>query len=345
VLAFDVDLPGARYNTDAIKTAFFQQLMERLQALPGARAVGGISSLPLSGGENMGDFVIEGESPAGPGPKPNAERRWVTPGYFAAMGITIQQGRVFTAQDAVGQSSVVAINETLAKQFFQTRAALGSLIQVNGAWRTVVGVVSDVKSASLEGAPRFQVYLPHAQESWRPLTVVLHTEGNPLALAGAVRGELKQLDALLPPAKMRTMEQVMSNATSARRFNLLLLTFFAGAALLLTMIGIYGVVAFLAGQRSREIGIRMALGAQRCNVLQLILQQGMKPVGAGCGIGLLGSLAASRLIASQLYGISAWDPVTLASIVMILIIAALLACWLPARRATQVDPMVALRQD
>ena len=214
-----------------------------------------------------------------------------------------------------------------------------------GAWRTVVGVVSDVKSSSLESDVRPQVYLPHAQDPWPPMTVVLHTDGNPLALASAVRSELKALDAFLPAAKMRTMEQVVFSATGARRFNMALLAFFAITALLLTMMGIYGVVAFLVGRRTREIGIRMALGAQSPDVLRLVLQQGMKPVAFGSVAGLAGSLAASRLVASQLYGVSSTDPLTLASIIVLLATAALLACWLPARRAARVDPMEALRYE
>jgi putative ABC transport system permease protein len=177
------------------------------------------------------------------------------------------------------------------------------------------------------------------------MTVVLHTEGIPLVLASAVRAEVKAMDGQLPVVKMRTMEQVLSEATDARRFNMALLVFFAGAALLLTMMGIYGVVAFLVGRRSREIGIRMALGAQRSDVLRLVLQQGMKPVALGSGAGLIGSLAASRLIASQLFGVSSTDPLTLTSIVALLGIAALFACWLPARRAARVDPMEALRYE
>ena len=177
------------------------------------------------------------------------------------------------------------------------------------------------------------------------MTVVLHTDENPLALASAVRSELKALDALLPASKMRTMQQVLSNATGARRFNMALLVFFAVAALLLTMMGIYGVVAFLAGRRSREIGIRMALGARRGDVLWLVLQQGMKPVAFGSIAGLAGSLAASRLVASQLYGVSWWDPLTLASIFVLSGIAALLASWIPARRAARVDPAMALRTE
>ena len=177
------------------------------------------------------------------------------------------------------------------------------------------------------------------------MTVVLHTEGNPLALTSAVRSEMKAIDAFLPVAKVRTMKQVVSNATSARRFNMALLAFFATAALLLTMIGIYGLVAFLVKRRVREIGIRMALGAQRRDVLQLVLHQGMKPVALGSIAGLAACFLTSRLVASQLYGISPSDPLTLASIIGLLIFAALLACYLPARSATRLEPMEALRYE
>ena len=336
VLAFDVNGRPA---------AFFEQLTARLEALPGVRAVGAISYLPLDGGENMGRFEVEGDPPASPGSEPKAERRWVTPGYFATMGIPIRRGRVFTSRDTAGQPSVVVINETLAKQFFGARDPLGHRLKVQGAWRTIVGVVSDVKSASLESNVRPQVYRPHAQDPWPAMTVVLHTEGNPLALTSAVRSEVKAIDAFLPVAKVRTMKQVVSNATSARRFNMVLLVFFATAALLLTMIGIYGLVAFLVERRVREIGIRMALGAQRRDVLQLVLHQGMKPVTLGVIVGLAACLVTSRLVASQLYGISSWDPLTLASIILFLAIAASLACYLPARHAARLDPMEALRYE
>jgi putative ABC transport system permease protein len=240
---------------------------------------------------------------------------------------------------------VVVINEMLAKQFLGGREALGHRLSIAGAWRRVVGVVSDVKSASLESTVRPQIYLPYAQDPWPPMTVALHTDANPLALASAVRAELKQLDPLVPAARMRTMEQVFSNATAARRFSTALLTSFAFVALLLTTLGIYGVVTFLAGRRVREIGVRMALGAQPWDVLRLILRQGMKPVVFGSLGGLAGSLAASRLVSSQLYGVSAFDPITLAFILGLLLGAAFLACWLPAQRAANVDPMVALRDE
>jgi putative ABC transport system permease protein len=345
VLAFDVGLPSSRYGNDASQIRFFQQLIERLEALPGARSSGAISYLPLGGGENMGRFTIEGEEPPSPGKEPFAERRWVTPGYFATMGIPVRRGRVFTPRDSADQPKVVVINETLAKQFFNARDPIGQRLKAGGAVRTIVGVVSDVRSSSLESEVRPQFYVPNAQWGWGAMTIVLHTEGDPIALASAARRELKALDPLIPAANLRTMQQVVSSASSARRFNMALLAFFAFVALLLTMMGIYGVVAFLVGRRVREIGVRMALGAQRGEVLRMILSQGMKPILCGSTVGIIGSLASARLLRSQLFGISPFDPLTLGIILLLLFTAGLLACWLPARSASKVDPMVALRYE
>jgi putative ABC transport system permease protein len=345
VLAFDVGLPSARYGNDASQIRFFQQLTERLESLPGARASAAISYLPLGGGENMGRFTIEGEVPPSPANEPFAERRWVTPGYFAAMGIPIRRGRVFTPRDSADQPKVVVINETLAKQFFSGRDPVGERLKAGGAVRTIVGVVSDVRSSSLESEIRPQFYVPNAQWGWGAMTIVLHTEGDPLALASAARGELKALDPLVPAANLRSMQQVVSSASSARRFNMALLVFFALVALLLTMMGIYGVVAFLVGRRAREIGVRLALGAQRGEVIRMVLRQGMKPILFGSAVGIIGSLATARLLQSQLFGVSPFDPLTLGIIFMLLFTAGLLACWVPARRAAKVDPMVALRYE
>jgi predicted permease len=319
-------------------------VITRLESIAGVRGAGAISYLPLSGGENMGSFVIDGAPQVIPGSEPAAERRWVTPGYFATMSIPLRRGRVFQLTDTDDHPQVVVINETLAR-FFGERDPVGQRIRVGGAWRTVVGVVSDVKSGSLEAEIRPQLYLPHAQWAWGGMTVVAQTEGDPLAYVQAARNELKALDQLLPAAKVRTMSQVVSDASSARRFNTALLMFFAVAALLLTALGIYGVVAFVVGRRRREIGVRMALGARPRDALRLVLRQGMKPVAIGCVAGLAGSLAVSRLVASQLYGISPADPLTLGGAMALLLAAALLACWLPARRAARVDPMEALRTE
>jgi putative ABC transport system permease protein len=345
VLVFDLQLPLTRYVSEASQMMAFQQLTSRLDALSGVRAAGAISYLPLGGGENVGRFVVEGAPPVTPGQEPRAQRRLVTPGYFAAMGIPIRRGRVFTPQDTLEQPRVVVINDTLARQSFGSRDPLGQRLTAGGRSRTVVGVVADVRSSSLERDVMAQLYIPHGQWAWSGMTVVVHTDGPPLALVSAVRGEVKALDAQLPIANIRTMDQVVSKASSVRRFNMALLAFFAGTALLLTMMGIYGVVAFLVSRRTREIGIRMALGARRGDILRLVLRQGMQPVALGAVAGLLASLAASRLVAGQLYGVTASDPVTLVSIVAILAAAALLACWLPARRAAKVHPLEALRCD
>jgi putative ABC transport system permease protein len=343
VLAFDVQLPGSRYSTESVQVGFFDQFIRHLDALPGVRAAGAISYLPLDGGENMGSFEVDGE-PTSLGNEPKAERRWVTPGYFAAMGIAIQQGRVFGLTDGADQPQVAVINEALAK-FFGARGPVGQRLKAGGAWRTVVGVVANVKSGSLESEVRPQLYVPLAQWPWPAMTIVVRTENDPLMLVSAARNELKALDALVPAAKFRTLRQVVFLASNVRRFNTALLVFFAAAALLLTMIGIYGVVAFLVGRRTQEIGIRMALGAQRRDVLELILQQGMKPVILGVVAGLALGLLASRLLASQLYGVSASDPVTLAWAIAVLFATALMACLLPASRAIRVDPMTALRRE
>jgi len=345
VLAFDVGLPMTRYGDDASQIRFFQQLTERLAKLPTVRAAGAISFLPLGGGENMGSFTVEGEPAVSPGNEPGAERRWVTPGYFATMGIPVRRGRVFTAMDSAEQPKVVVINETLARGFFRDRDPVGQRLKAGGAWRTIVGVVSDVKSSSLESEVRPQVYIPNAQWAWGGMTMVVKTERDPLDLAPAARRELKALDSLVPAAKIRTMKQVVSSASSARRFDMSLLVFFAVTALCLTLMGIYGLVSFLVGRRRREIGVRMALGAQRGNVLALVLQQGMKPVGFGVIAGFALSVAASRLVSSQLYGVSSVDVITVASIMVLLPATALTACWFPARQASLVDPMVALRYE
>jgi len=343
VLAFDLQLSGVRYGAEPQQVAFFDQLLARLQQIPGVRATGAISYLPLGGGENMGGIEFEGEAPPAPGQGHGAERRWVTPGYFAAMGIPLHRGRVFQVTDNAAQPRVVVINQTLAKAF--PGDPIGQRLKVGGAWRTVIGIVSDVKSGSLEAEIRPQTYIPNAQWSWSGMTLVLQTEGNPFAYVQAVRNEVKALDSTLPLAKIRTLKQVVSSASSGRRFNTAVLVSFALAALLLTLIGIYGIVAFLVGCRRREIGTRMALGAQRGDVLRLVLQQGMKPVCIGSIAGLAGSLVTARLIAAQLYGVLFRDTITLTGTLALVLAAALLACWLPARRAANAEPMRALRTE
>lgn len=341
VLAFEFSSPPAQEG----EGPFLPRLEERLAALPGVEAVGAISYLPLSGGLNNGRFVVEGQPAVDAALQPRAERRWVTPGYFAAMGVPIRRGRVFTPRDTVDQPPVIVINDTLANRFLTGRNPLGARLLVGGRWRAVAGVVSDVKSASLEAATTPQVYLPHAQDPWPPMTVAVKAASDPRGLAGPVRATLQSLSPQARLARMRTMQQLVAQATGARRLNVAVLGFFAGAALLLSAIGIYGVVAFVVGRRSREIAVRLTMGAGRGDVLRLILGQGLTPVGLGALAGLAASLAASRLVAHELYEVSPADPLTVAAIVAVVGIVALIASWLPARCATRVDPADALRQD
>jgi putative ABC transport system permease protein len=350
VLTFDLSLVSSRYADDARRAAFYQTLFARLAALPEVRGAGAISYLPLGGGGNWGSFDIEG-APDAPGRGYRTERRAVTPGYFAALNISLQRGRDFTPEDDQSSLPVVVINETLARRYFGDADPIGRRLRpgrnnLNNRWRTIVGVVRDVKSDTLEAETMEQTYFPLTQwANSETMSVVAQVEGDPLALVSAVRAETKALDPSLPLANVRTLAQVRSAATSARRFNVILLGLFAGTALLLTVVGLYGVITYLVGRRVREIGIRLALGADQAAILRLILMQGMKPVIVGGAIGLLAALALTRWIQSLLFSVSANDPLTFASVALLLTLVALLACWIPARRAAKVDPLIALKHE
>ena len=346
-LCFEVQLPDAGYPTDARKVAGFQRLLAGLQASPGVRAAGAISYLPLGGGDNLGSFTVEGTPRPRPGEEPSSERRTVTAGYFAAMSIPVRRGRAFLETDAADHPLVAVINETMAREFFGPADPVGKRFKLgsdgSGPWRTVVGVVADVKSSSLEAEIRPQLYLPHGQWPWASMTIIVRTKGDPATLGGAVRAELKRLDPALPAARMRWLREVVSQASAPRRFQMALMVFFAATALLLAAVGIYGLVAYLTQRRAHEMGVRLALGATRSEILRLVVGQGMRPVALGSMCGLAGSLAAARLVAKELYGTAAFDPLTLGGMVALLFLVALVACWLPARRAAASDPMQALR--
>jgi putative ABC transport system permease protein len=277
------------------------------------------------------------------------EDRVITPGYFDAMGVSLVSGRDLDAADGAGKPLVAVVNETLARQFFPEGDAVGKRIKRildDNEWRTIVGVVRDVRGFALEVQARPQVYHPHAQEPWSEMAIVLRADASALpSLRSAVQREFKQLDAALPVANFRTMEQLVTNAVARPRFSTLLLGLFALTALLLTVVGLYGVVAYGVNQRTREIGIRLALGAQQANVLALVIRQGMQPAIVGLGIGLIGAFALMRLLASQLYEVKATDPLTFVMVALGLLLIAFAACYVPARRATRIDPMAALRYE
>jgi len=351
VATFEVSLPWARYPDYGRRTQFVEQACARLSSLPGARAVGAISSLPLSGNEWMEYIAIEGVEPAPRGKEPLAENRAVTPGYFEAMGVSLISGRNFDATDGAGKPPVAIINEAMARQLFPAGDAVGKrikrVLEGDQDWRTIVGVVRDVRGFALEAQARLQLYHPYAEAPfYEMMAMVVRADAAALpSLRGAIRQEFNQLDAAQPIANFRTMPELVAKAVARPRFISLLLGLFAAAALMLTVVGLYGVVAYGVNQRTREIGVRVALGAQRQDVLALVIGQGMRPAFVGVGIGMVSAFALMRLLNNQLYEIKPTDPATFSIVALGLLFVSLAACYLPARRATKVDPLTALRHD
>jgi len=349
VAVFDLGVSGDEYNSDARTVQFFREARERLAKLPGIRSAAAISNLPLGGSENLNHLSIQRAPVPSGAEEPVTENRAITAGYFETMGTPLLKGRDFTDFDGPGQQSVCIINATIARDFFPGVDPIGQRVKLgrnsdNADWLTIVGVAGDTRGYALDVKPKPQVYSPLAQHLRRDMTFVVRTDGVPAAsLERAVRTEMKALDPGLPLANFRPMALIVSNAVARPRFSAFLFGLFAGAALLLTAVGLYGVAAYATSQRTRELGIRLALGASRGGVLALVLREGMQPAVIGLALGTLGALALTRLLASELYEVKPADPATFASVVLLLLLAALAACWLPARRATRVDPMEALR--
>ena len=349
VLTLDVGLPRTKY-TGPQQVAFFQQVIERLKALPSVKSAGAVYPLPLSGAEEGTGFGIEGRPPAAPGETFNAGPRWVSPDYFNVMRIALLKGREITERDGTDGTRVVVINESMAARYFSDEDPIGKRIsfdQVNGAsnWREIVGVVRDVKHSALDSNPKPEMYIPFTQFPTFFMTLVVRTSGDPLNLVAAARAEVLAVNQNQPISNVHTMEELVSNSVAQRRFNMLLLSIFAGVALLLAAVGIYGVMSYSVAQRTHEMGVRMALGARTSHVLVLVVKQGMTLALAGVGIGLAAAFALTRILASLLYGVSATDPLTFSMIALLLASVAFVACYLPARRATKVDPMTALRYE
>jgi putative ABC transport system permease protein len=350
VTVFDLNLSDKNYPSPPQQIRFFERLLARLNATPGVEAAGAISVLPFSGVENMDWVTVEGRTSAERGESPGAERREITTDYFKALGVPLLKGRVFSSQDNADAPLVVVVNQTFVRQMLSGKDPIGARVKLGKSadqrpWREIVGVVGDVHGFSLTSASRPQLYMPHTQFNQSVMTVVVKSAMAQAELIAAAKASVRELDPSMPLANIQTMESVLSAATSRPRFSALLLALFAGLALLLALVGISGAVAWAVSQRLQEIGLRMALGAQPFDLLKLVVRQGIKPVLIGLALGLAGAFTLTRLMRGLLFGVSATDPVTFVGITTSLLVVALLACWIPARRATKVDPLVALKHE
>jgi putative ABC transport system permease protein len=348
VLAFNTLLPEARYPKDEQALKAFQDIQRRLESNPQVIAAGATSTAALHGYTWTGDATEEGNS--GDDYERELRHKAVTPGYFLAMGTPVVAGRDLNEFDKAGVPPVALVNEALGKKYFHGRNPVGKRIRFGrptdkDPWVTIVGVVADQKQDGLDAAVLPEAYAPLAQETQNPLTFVMRTKGDPQALVAFAREQVHAIDKDLAVTDVTTLQEEVHGSVKEQRFRTGLLSGFAAVALLLAAIGIYGVLAYLVTQRSREIGIRMALGAQRGRVLEMVLRQGMQPVLFGALAGVAGAVAVTRFIRGLLFGVEAVDPGTYALTVGALIAVAMCACYIPARRATQVDPMVALREE
>jgi putative ABC transport system permease protein len=350
VLTMRLSLPSAIYPEPGRRVEFFRELTRRVEELPGVEAAGAAISLPL-GGTSLSvwwGFVREG-NPLAAEYAFDAGYVVATPGYMKAMSIPLKSGREFTDRDAADAPKVAIINETLARRVFPGEDPVGKRLT---AWRDekfareIVGVAGDVKMGEMEGEDAPQVYVPLAQNpTWGSLSLAVRTTVEPESLTGAVRGAVLSIDKNQPVYDVRTMEDVRSASVANMRMVVILFGVFAALALLLAAVGIYGVLSYAVAQRTHEIGIRLALGAQRSDVLRLVVGHGMRLVILGVVLGTAGAFAVTRLLESLLFGVSATDPATFAAVSAALSAVALLACYIPARRATRVDPIIALRYD
>jgi putative ABC transport system permease protein len=345
VLTVPITVPRVRYGEPAQQKAFYRDVLERARAVPGVEAVGATNMLPLSGNDRTASFDIEGQ-PSTPDNQPDAGTRVVSPDYFRALGVPTLRGRVFTDRDADGQPLVLVVNDAFARRFMPGQDPTGrGIIIGDDTWR-IVGVVGDVRHEGVDVPAEPEFYAPYLQSPERGMTLVLRTNAsNPAAVTTGLREVVRSVDKDLYLPEARTMNQLLSDSLARRRFNTVLVGVFASVALLLAAIGIYGVISYTVTQRTHEIGIRVALGAQPRDVFRLIVGHGMILAAAGLALGFVGAVAVGRVMSGLLFEVGSHDPEVLGGITLLLAAVAFLACYIPARRATKVDPMIALRYE
>jgi putative ABC transport system permease protein len=349
VVTMSISLSETKYKEEVQQARFFKDLVDRIKESPGVVSAGIVDPLPLGNNFAQSSFIVEGRPPLGPGDRLITNSRWISADYLRTMQIPLLSGRALSDRDTAETPKVMMVNETLARRYFPGEDPVGKRATVTVApnfTAEIIGVVGDVKHRNLESESGPEVYVSYLQVPTSSASIVIRTAANdPTSILPAVRNVVGQLDKDLPVADVRTMSDLLSDSVASRRFNMFLLGSFAMVALLLAGVGIYGVMAYSVAQRTHEIGIRIALGAQARDVLKLVVGQGMYTAMIGVGIGLAGAFALTRVMASLLFGVSATDPIVFAGVALLLSFTALVACYIPARRATKVDALNALRSE
>ena len=357
VLAAGISLPGVRYAKGVDRAAFFREVMRQVESQPGVQAAGLVSVLPLSGTDTGRTMHFEGRPEPGPDEAPTIWWRVATPGYFRAMEIPLRRGRMFGDQDTPDSPRVAVVNETFVRRHFPNADPIGRRMAyglshrpgATGAapppWITIVGVVGDVRHNSITQPASDEFFMPYQQEPWPAMTVAARTPLDPERFAPALRAAVQAVDKDLPVSRVRSMEQILAESISDRRLSVWLLGIFAGVALALAAVGIYGVMSFSVARRTQEIGVRMALGAARSDVLRMVVLQGVRTAAIGLAAGLAAAFAVTRVMKSILYEVTATDPVIFTAVALLVMAVAALASYIPARRATKVEPVAALRYE
>jgi putative ABC transport system permease protein len=346
----DVSLPRSKYSTDAQKTQFFTQLLERIQLVQGVKEVAASSGNPMEGSNLSFSFATKDLEALSPSDQPSAGYYVVSSNYFHTLGIPLLVGRFFTPEDSAGRPRVAIISQTIAQRFFHDKNPIGQTIKIGvGAAvpvpREIVGVVGDVKDDGLGEAATMAAYEPYTQMAWSDMTLFVRSDSDPSQMASVLRSQVTSVDKDQPVADISTGDQLMAQAVAQPQLRTTLLSLFAGLALILASLGIYGVMSNTVAQRTHEIGVRMALGAGQRSVLRLVLSNGMRLTLLGIALGSAGAFALTRLMKGFLFHVTPTDPATFVEVALFLFFVALLASYIPARRATRVDPVIALRYE